>query len=141
MTILSAIKTFIATYPSLDSGAPLTSDSVGASPVWYGVYPVSGNPVVETYIDGRKRKQFPFAFQSVEYTADELERLDNISFFEGFSEWLESQSNAGTLPTLGSGKTPELIEITSWAYLYQQGASDTGIYQILGRLVYEQDVL
>jgi len=140
MSILSSVKTFISTYSGLDSGAPLSSDNVGASPTWYGIYPVSGNPVIETYLDDTSRRQFPFVFRSVEYTMDELERLDNIAFFEGFAEWLETQSNAGNLPTLGSGKTPESIEAIDWAYLFEAGAT-TGIYQIRCQLIYEQDAL
>lgn len=138
MSILSAVKDFVATYPNLDSGAPITTDSFGKTPTWYSVLPVSGNPLIETDIIGNKKKQFPFVFQSVEYTADELERLDNIAFFEGFAEWLESQTDAGSLPSLDAGKTPLEIEAIDWAYLYEQGQSDTGIYQIRCRLIYRQ---
>jgi hypothetical protein len=113
----------------------------GDNPTWYVIRPISGNPILETYINGQSRRVFPFAFQSVEYTMDELERLDTINFFEDFSEWLETQSNAGTLPTLDSGKTPERIEAVDWAYLFEQGDSNTGIYQIRCQLVYEQDAL
>lgn len=139
MSILSAVKAFIATYPNLDSGRPLTSDHLGASPVWYSISPVSGNPVIETDILGNKKKQFPFAFRSMEYTADELERLDNIAFFETFQEWLDTQTEAGTLPTMAAGKTPESIEAIDWGYLYEYGQSETGVYQIMCRLVYWQD--
>lgn len=139
MSILSAVKDFIATYPNLASGAVVTSDYSGSEPTWYSINPLSGNPVIEEDIAGNKRKQFPFAFRSMEYTADELERLDNISFFETFAEWLETQSRVGNLPTLASGKTPDSIEAIDWAYLYEYGNSDTGIYQINCRLIYYQD--
>ena len=139
MSILSAVKAFIATYPNLASGAPLTSDMAGASPTWYSISPVSGNPVIETDILGNKRKQFPFAFRSMEYTADELERLDNIAFFETFADWLDTQTETGTLPTLPSGKTADAIEAVDWGYLYEYGQSETGVYQINCRLIYWQD--
>ena len=141
MTVLSAVKAFIATYPGLDAGAPLTTDHISGAPapVWYNIRPMSGNPIIETYLNDRTRRQFPFAFQSHESTFDELERLDNIQFFEGFAEWLETQTAAGTLPTLDAGKTAESIAAGDWAYLFEQAQSETGIYQITCRLIYEQD--
>lgn len=140
MSILSNVKTFIATYSGLDAAAPITSDNVGDKPPWYGIYPISGNPIIDEDILGKKRKRFPFVLRSVEYTLDELERLDTIDFFEGFQEWLEAQSNAGNLPTLASGKTPESIEAIDWAYLFEVGAT-TGVYQIQCALIFTQDPL
>ncbi|MEN6300822.1 MAG: chloramphenicol resistance protein, partial [Anaerolineaceae bacterium] len=57
---------------------------------------------------------------------------------EEFADWLESQTAAGVLPTPGTKKTAESIEATGWGYLFEQGDSDTGIYQIQCKLVYRQ---
>ena len=59
-------------------------------------------------------------------------------FFEALADWFESQTEAGILPTLSEGKTAVSIEASNWAYLYEQGTSDKGIYQIQCKLVYEQ---
>ena len=139
MSIISSVRTYLATYTGLKTGAPLWVDYLGNNPSEYAVIPLAGGKVVETYIDGSSQREFPFAFQSMESTADDLERLENSGFFETFSDWLETQSEAGTLPTLGAGQTAELIEATGWGYLYQQGNSDTGVYQIQCRLEYKQD--
>jgi hypothetical protein len=40
---------------------------------------------------------------------------------------------------MDEGKTATAIEATGWAYLYEQGQSDTGVYQIQCRLTYEQE--
>jgi len=138
MSVLSAVKDFIKTYDGLDAGAPVTSDYSGAKPTWYSIVPLSANPVIEKFVNGGSRRQFLFAFQSMEYTADELERLDNVNFFELFSEWLDEQTEAGVLPTLSADKTAEMIEAVDWGYLYEQGQSETGIYQIVCRLEYTQ---
>lgn len=139
MSIIQSVRTYLATYTGLKTGAPLWVDYLGNNPSEYAVIPLAGGKVVETYIDGSSQREFPFAFQSMESTADDLERLENSGFFETFSDWLETQSEAGTLPTLAAGQTSELIEATGWGYLYQQGNSDTGVYQIQCRLVYQQD--
>ena len=123
----------------MKTGAPLWVDYLGSDPTQYAVVPLAGGKIVASYIDGSSQREFPFAFQSMESTADDLERLENNGFFEAFADWLDSQTEAGLLPTLAAGKTPELIEATSWGYLYQQGESESGIYQVNCRLVYQQD--
>ena len=75
----------------------------------------------------------------MESTSDELERLENSGFFETFTDWLESQTESGDLPTLGAKKTAEKIEALGWAYLYEQGKSSTGIYQVQCKLTYDQE--
>ena len=138
MSLISAVRTYLATYSGLTTGAPLWVDHLGQVPTEYGISPLAGARIVETNIDGSTVREFPFAFSSTESTADNLERLDNIGFYETFADWLENQSNAGTLPTLASGKTATKIEALGWAYLYQEGESSTGIYQIQCKLTYEQ---
>lgn len=139
MSIINGLRTYLATYSGLKSGAPLWVDYLGSDPTQYAVVPLAGGKIVESYIDGSSLREFPFAFQSMESTADDLERLENNGFFETFADWLETQTEAGTFPTLSTGQTPELIEATGWGYLYEQGNSDTGIYQIQCRLVYKQE--
>jgi hypothetical protein len=139
MSIIQSVRTHLATYTGLKTGAPLWVDFLGNNPSEYAVIPLAGSKVIESYINGSSQREFPFAFQSMESTADDLERLENSGFFETFADWLETQSEAGTLPTLGTGQTSELIEATGWGYLYEQGNSDTGVYQIQCRLVYDQD--
>jgi hypothetical protein len=136
--VLGAVQTYIKTYTGLTSGAPVWVDYLGATPTQYAVVPLAGARIVQSYINGGSLREFPFAFQSMESTADELERLENNGFYEAFADWLESQSLADVLPTLGAKQTAEKIEALGWAYLYQQGESDTGIYQIQCKLTYEQ---
>jgi len=138
MSTLLAVATFIKTYPNLETGAPVTVDYAGENPAWYSILPTPSNPVIETYISGKEKRQFTFVFQAVGYTADDIERIDNISFFEAFASWLKSQTNSKILPVLEVGQTPQEIEALTWAYLFEEGVSDTGIYQIQCRLVYIQ---
>ena len=137
MTILSAIQTYIKTYSAV-SGAAVLVDFLASSPTQYAISPMPGTRIVESYINGGSLREFPFAFQSMESTADDLERLENIGFYEAFADWLETQSLAGTLPTLGAKQTAEKIEALNWAYLYEQGESSTGVYQITCKLTYTQ---
>ena len=138
MSMISSVKTYLATYTGLTTGAPLWVDHLGVTPTEYGIVPLPGTKIVETYIDGSSKREFPFAFQSTESTADDLERLESNGFYEAFSDWLETQTAAGTLPTLGAKQTATDIQALGWAYIYEQGQSSTGVYQIQCKLTYEQ---
>jgi hypothetical protein len=138
-SIISAIRDYIADYAELDSDAPVWVDYIGPKPTEYSVVPLAGSRVVEAYINGSTLREYPFAFRSMESTADDLARLENNGFFEAFADWLDSQTESDAFPTMNTGQTPELIEALGWGYLYEQGESETGIYQIQCRLVYKQD--
>jgi hypothetical protein len=138
MSIISAVKTYLKTYSGLKSGAPVWVDYLGPTPTEYAVMPASGARTVEQYINGGSMREFPFTFQAMRSTADELERLETVGFYEAFADWLETQSNTGALPTLGAKQTPTKIEAVTWGYLFEEGNSETGIYQILCKLTYEQ---
>lgn len=136
MTVLSAIKIFILT--KTGASDPLTVDFLGTTLPGYSIVSLPGGGWVEKYINGGGKKEFMFALQATFSTADEEERLENNGFFETFSEWLDSQTKANVLPTLATGKTPESIEALGAGFLYEQGQSATGIYQIQCKLVYDQ---
>lgn len=138
MSDLSAVIDFIATYDGLDAGAPVQASNSGAEPPWYALVPAAGTDVLEVDIAGNKKRQFPFAFQSMRYMADEAERLESIGFYDGLTDWFEQQTDAGTLPELDEGKTADFIETTGRPFLLQT-SPDIGIYTIPCRLVYYQD--
>ena len=137
--ILQALKTYLATYEGLKEGAPLSVDSNGTQVTEYSIIPLPGPRIVDTYLNDATVREFPFAFQSAESTADELERIENNGFFEALAQWFETQTKGGTFPDLGSGKTPTAIEAVQWAFLYQEGESKTGAYQIQCKLTYDQE--
>lgn len=140
MSMISALQTYIKTYSSLKTGAPVWVDYLGSMPTEYTIVPLPGERIVESYVDGSSYREYPFAFQSAESTADDLERLESQGFFEAFADWLESQTDEENFPILESGKTATKIESTGWGYLFQQGESQTGIYNIQCKLTYFQEV-
>lgn len=139
MAIIDDLKTFIATYSGLPAGAPLLVDVLGKEPSQYGIYPLPGPRIVSENILGGSEREYPFMIQSMESTADELVRMAINEFYEDFADWLESQTDAGTLPSLDSGKTATAIQALGWGYLSEFGESGTGVYQIQAKLTYDQD--
>jgi len=138
MSLISAVQAYLKTYSSLKSGAPVWVDNLGPSATEYSVVALPGQRIIETYLDGTTIREFPFAFQSMESTADDPERLAIIGFYEAFANWLEAQPAVGVLPSLGVKQTAEKIEATVGGYLMQQGESGTGVYQISCKLTYQQ---
>jgi hypothetical protein len=138
MSILSAIKSYLATYEGLEDGAPIWVDWLGANPIEYAIVPQPGEKILEEYIDGGSLRAYPFAVQCAVSTADDLTRLQNNEFFEALSDWMESQTEVGNLPTLGANQAAQAIEAINWAFLYEEGQSDTGIYMIQCQLTYKQ---
>ncbi len=137
-TIIAALKTYIKTYSGVSGGLVLV-DALTGNTNEYAIVPLPGSKLIEGYVDGGSLRQFPFALQMMAYTADDIARIENNGFFEGVSDWLESQTNNDTLPTLNSNQHPERIESTSQPFLYQQGESETAIYQMSCNLIYKQD--
>lgn len=141
--IISSLRTYMLTCPSLASGALLLVDRLGETPIQYSIIPQAGEKIVESYVNGASLREFPFLFRSMESTADDLERIDTSGFYETLADWFEAQTLAGTLPSLtttaqGKTRTAESIEATGWGYLYEEGQSETGIYQIQCKLTYQQ---
>lgn len=140
-SIIEAIQTYLKDYSELVENAPLWVNHLGTQPVEYTIIPIAGPRILATDIMGNTEREYPFAFQSVESTAADLERLASMGFYEAFADWLESQSEAGDLPSLATGKEATWIEAISSGYLFEQGESDNGIYQIQCRLLYDQDAV
>lgn len=138
MSMITSVRDYLLTYSAM-ANKLIHVDALGSKPTEYAVIPLPGARIIEKYLDGGSKREFPFLIQSVESTADELERIENSGFYEALAEWFETQTEAGVLPTLGTGKTAESIEAAAWGFVYEQGASATGIYQITCKLVYEQE--
>lgn len=130
MSVLSAIQTYIKTYSDLKTDAPVWVNYLGDEPIEYTIVPLAGARIVEEYINGGTSREFPFALQSVESTVDDLGRLASQEFYEAFAEWLRTQTEADNLPTLASGQTAFKIEALGNGFMFQQGESQTGVYQI-----------
>lgn len=139
MSIIESLSDFIKTCPHLNAFADLHVDEIAADTPNYSIDPLPGGRIISMDITGTTTREFPFAFTSREFTVDDLSRISNSGFFENFADWLDEQTEAETLPALGTKKESESIEATSWGYLYQREEdAQTGIYQIICKLTYTQ---
>jgi hypothetical protein len=139
-SILQGVKDYFvdnAASAGLESGALIGVDFLGPDQVGYSIVTMPG-ATKEVYLDGGSSRTFPFALQATLSTADDTARIENGGFFEQLSDWLDAQYDADNFPTLPTGKSADKIEALDCGYLYQEGSSGTGVYQILARLSYSQ---
>lgn len=136
MSVISALITYFQNNTDM-ADHPIWVDYLGERPTEYSIAPLPGTRTIATYLDGKKDIEYPFAINAVFSTASDIERLDNSGSFESLATWMETQTDAASLPTLDAGSQASKIEATGWGYLFEQGESETGIYQIQCRLTYK----
>lgn len=137
MSIIQSLLTYLKTYPNLVVNGNVLVDHLGLIPTEYSIVQLPGDKIIENYINGSSLRVYPFAFQSIEYKLEDLERINTLEFYETLSAWFETQTDAGILPTLATGKTAESIEALQWGFLSHENQT-TGIYQVQCRLTYKQ---
>lgn len=138
MSLIASVREWLLQFEGLDDKAPLLVDTLGKEPTQYALVPLPGARIVASYIDGSTRRQFPFALQSMEFATDDDARTANYEFYEAFASWVEIQDAAGNFPSLGTGRTPEGVEVVGQPILFELGDSGTAVYQIQCNLTYEQ---
>lgn len=137
MSMLQAVKDYLILFPLLQDDALFQSDHSTGSEVQYSILQLPGTKVLEEDLAGNLYCQYPFAFQSIESTMDELQRFANADFYDQLDEWLKEQNEAEIFPVLEENQTPEKVETLGWGYLIQE-QTGTGVYQVQCRLLYIQ---
>ncbi|MGX8711630.1 MAG: chloramphenicol resistance protein [bacterium] len=137
MSIVESLQAFISTCPTLNAFADLHVDGLEPGAVNYSIDTLPGARILTQDLVGNKTREFPFSLTSREAAVDDLARITNSGFYEQFADWLEEQTDDDNLPDLGTKRTAEAIEATSWGYLYQRDENDqTAIYQIICKMTY-----
>lgn len=136
-TVIEAVRDFIKTYPEL-AGNQLNVDFLPPDAAAYSVDVVPVKSVIKLYMDGSSLRQFAFVLACRTYWgADIRQQISNLSFFEGFEEWMDSQNRARNFPQLGEGRTVRKMEVTTSGYVFAPG-TDLARYQIQGNITYFQ---
>ena len=137
MTIIEAVRTYLATCPLL-AGGKLNVDFLPPEAATYSVDVVPVKPIIKQYLDGSSNRQFLFVLATRAYYGEHIrQQIDNLCFFEDFDEWLDTQNRAQTFPDLGDGRTGRKLEVTTSGYVFAPD-TDTARYQIQCRLSYYQ---
>ena len=91
MMVMEAVREIVKKCPYLDEYyKSLSVDRLGKDSTSYSIDSVPGQQVTKRDIAGNTTRQCLFNFSSRElYTEEVRQNLDNIGFYEHFSDWLE----------------------------------------------------
>lgn len=138
MTIIDGVRAWLKTYEGLADGR-LNVDFLPEDAKTYSVDSVPTTEVVKKYLDGSTRRQFLFAVSSREFFGDNLtQNIDNHTFYEGLSTWLDQQNKRRSFPNLGANRKVQSVEISSTAYPFVVDEHGTARYQIQIKMIYFQ---
>lgn len=137
MTIIEAIRNYVATYEGL-KGERLGIDFLPPDETAYSVDATPTKSEVKRYTDGSSLRQFSFTLAARAFWGPDVrQQVDNLAFFEGFEEWLRVQNAHRNFPQLGEGRTARKVEVTTSGYAFAPG-TDYARYQIQCNLIYFQ---
>lgn len=140
MTIIESVRTFIKTKcPCLDKYYQgIGVDSLGQDPVSYSIETLPVDPIIKKYVDGSAEKRFGFVFASKNwYSTDVTSNIENIGFFDSFSDWLDDCTREKVFPEMNDGKTPIKIRAKMIPYLFDV-EENKAKYQFECELIYFQ---
>lgn len=142
MMIMEAIRDIVKKCPYLDEFyQSIGVDHLGKDSTSYSIESVPGVQILKRDIVGNTKRQYLFNFASREaYGEDVRNQIDNIGFYEHFSDWLEQVSREGNFPELEREKEILKIEAITGGYAFDTDLQKAK-YQIQCRLVYYQEVI
>lgn len=145
MSLIDSVRTYISTCEHLklfqDAFKKINVDySNTEEATTYSINETVCQPILKKFVDNSSERQFLFNFTSIEcFGSDVAQNIDNIHFYELFSNWLEDNSNNGILPVLEEGKEALKIEALTGGYLFDNATDmTTARYCIQLKLTYFQ---
>ena len=138
MTIIEGIRTWLKSYNGLSDGR-INVDFLPERAKTYSVDTVPTREVIKKYLDGSTLRQFLFCISSREFYSEDIEQnMDNHSFYEALSAWIDTQRRKRSFPAFGEGRTVRSIEVNSTAYPFVVDEDGTARYQIQLNMIYYQ---
>lgn len=138
MTIIESVRQYLEGCPLLQGGR-LNVDFLPPEAANYSVDVVPATPIIKQYLGGDSMRQFLFVFATRTYYGEHIrQQLDNLAFFEAFSEWIEDQNRKKSFPGLGLGRQPLKLEVTTSGYVFAVD-TENARYQIQLKLTYFQN--
>lgn len=104
--MLDYIITYLKRCPLLD-GVLLTADFLASSGECLGVFALGSEPVIASYADGGRLKQFVFHLAHRKSGHRDNHEMET-AFYESLGVWLEQAEN---LPALSDGSVPQYFEV------------------------------
>lgn len=146
MSIISSLRDYILTCPLLEEYNGIITVRVdyadSSEPTTYAIEEgITSNPIIRRYTTKKTKRQYLFILSSIQYYGSDIDvNMQNLEFYEKFSQWIEDNNNNDILPTLDIGKEASSIEVLTNGYIFDNAYDiQTSRYQIQMRLTYYQN--
>lgn len=137
-SIVESLSEYFLDCPLLKDGY-FHVDFLGPDPVEYTLEVLTCDPIIKQYVNGDTLRRYLFAFGSREYySADRVQNIENIAFYEELSDWIEQQDRLGHFPELPGELAPEELRAVSSGYLFDE-TMESARYQIQIELIYYKE--
>ena len=134
-SIIEGLTDYFLQCPLLKDGV-FRVDALGSEPVEYALATGMTSPVVRTYVDGSRIRQYQFNFNSREaYSMDRILAIQNESFYEDFCNWVEEQSMIGNLPEMPEGCEAQALTVLTPGFMLD-ATMENAFYQVQLQLQY-----
>ena len=141
-TVISYIHNLMRSCPHLDPEAPLYIDFTGSHPDNFGITPLPGEAIIESYLSGASTRTFPFTLTSRFNTLEDRQRQENSAFSERVAAWMEEITRTEALPDMGEGRKAEALRATTRGIIFEMdGNMRQGQYHIQCELIYYQEAM
>lgn len=139
MTIAESLIEWFSGCPVLADGV-MHLDWLPADVREYAIDIIPAEETVQRYTSGMTKRQTQFYLASKAFNGfeDIRDALDNYTFYEDFTAWVEQQNAAGSLPDLGENRAARSVRIATSGYPAQVSEDGMIRYQIQLQLIYVQ---
>ena len=141
MSLAEALRDWFRSCPAVLPGNRFNVDYLPSNPTEYAIY-VSPTAIKyktdilgEVYVDPVQSVNFVFASRDA-YSADTLQNLANLGFYDEVIAWMLSQNKHKNFPSIDEGRIISIMP-TLTQYLFAAGAS-SGRYQISCTIKYRR---
>ena len=138
---IKEIRDFIAKYPNINRFPNEHINWTDAEAGNYGIIPTGDNVIRrEEDIEGNVilHKQYNVSLYAMDFTINDVIRLETSGWLEDFTEWIEEQSASGRAPALGDNPDEEYMTAQNGMLFQLSENGRTGRYQIQIQCFYEK---
>ncbi len=129
--MISAVRTFINGYESLEQTALLNVEYLPSNPVNYTIVEevMENDGVVREFVGGAQLKEYRVRLlRTTHYEQPTTTNIANSTFMRNFEEWIRSNNKSKNLPSINGVQS---IRITSSGYLQAVAEDQThAIYSV-----------
>lgn len=138
MSITSGVRAWLKTCPGL-AGEQIHVDWLPENARAYSVIPQPVNPALTEYCDGSSLRQAAYTIASREFLASDITvALENLDWYEDFSDWLDECNYRRRYPDLGNGRVCQSVRLQSSGYPLATDYTGMAQYQAQITITYYQ---